>query len=456
MGLRCALTVLSQLPLFEGRPIIFPGLVVIMTSGAGLTLYDLFQNSIVFHHICPYLSIASILKVASTSKAYRHHILQNSVAFRYLDLSTAKGATVNLAPIDRGGILWRNQRVDESTTEEDFYCGPLRGIFSFLGKVNVLSNVQTLVLDGQSAPSEILSDIILGGSFKVKILSVVGSQNLNERKFQQVLRYAVRPGRAEGTPTLKGVYIFGTKSRPALETFLSNSQHDITNSPGAQLGVSLNRRSHEALQASLIAEINPWYCKSGKVLPREGDLSTWANTINACQGVIVFDAVLCRGPKHDPPGTHIGKMGIEWTGPEIASIALRGCEVCHTLPEGPVSSEDAPSELLPLLSPVPKHSPSIKIAQTPPVAPQANARSTQFLMVRCSSCCEGRWCEGCNRFWCESHCYLDKGTRSASQTAAVDVDVVDGQELNLKVHLGLCVEHCLVNELYQASDGMWA
>ena len=427
-----------------------------MTYGSPLTLYDLFQNSIVFHHVCPYISIGSILKVASTSKAYRLHILQNSVTFRYLDLSTAKGAIVDLAPIDRGGTLWRNQRVDESTTEEDFYCGPLRGIFSFLGKVNVLSNVQTLVLDGQSAPSEILSDIILGDSFKIKILSVVGSQNFNERKFQQVLRYAVRPGRAEGTPTLKGVYVFGTRSRPALETFLSNSQNDITNSPGAQLGVSLNRRSHEALQALLIAETNPWYSKSGKVLPREAGLSGWANTINACQGVIAFDAVLCRGPKHDPPVTDTGEMNVEWTGPEVASIALRGCEVCHTLPEGPVSSDDAPSEYLPLLSPVPKHSPSIKVAQTPPVTPQANTRSTQFLMVRCSDCCEGRWCEGCNRFWCENHCYSSKGTASSSQPEAADVGVVNGQEMSLKVHLGLCVEHCLVNELYQASDGMWA
>ncbi|MCJ1333724.1 hypothetical protein MMC10_010424 [Thelotrema lepadinum] len=427
-----------------------------MSSETPLTLYTLLRNSIVFSHICPYLSIASLLKVAATSKVFRILVLQDSAAFRYLDLSTVKGAAVDLAPVDRGGTVWRNQRVDESMTEEDFYSGPLRGIFSFLRKTNVLRTVRTLILDGQSAPSEILSEIILDSSFQVQILSIVRSQNLNERKFQQVLQYAVRPSRAEGTPRLKGVYIFGVRSRPALVTFPGSLQNDVTNSPGAQLGVSLNRRSHEALQASLNAEASPWYRNSGKIIPREGSLSQWAMTIKACQGVIAFDAVLCRGPRHDPPGTHTSDVSIEWAAPEIASIALRGCEVCHTLPEGPMSSEDAPSECLPLLAPVPKHSPSIKVAQRPPMFPHTEVPSGQLLMVRCSACCEGRWCEGCNKFWCENHYYSNEGTCVSSKMENIDVGRVTAQGLNLKVHLGLCVEHCLVKELYPSSDGMWA
>ena len=165
------------------------------------TLLDLLFNSIVLQQTCPYLSISGLLSLASTSRSFRALIFSDSGTFRHLDLSTAKGAQVDLAPIDRGGINWRSQRIDESTTEDDFYGGPLRGIFSYLKRTKVLANVHTLILDGASAPAEILREIICEEPYQVKILSVIGSTNLNERKFQQALRYAVRPTRPTGTKT---------------------------------------------------------------------------------------------------------------------------------------------------------------------------------------------------------------------------------------------------------------
>ena len=411
-----------------------------------LSLWHLFQNSIVFRHVCPYLTIYSILNLGATSKLFRSLVFGgDSGTFRHLDLSTAKGAGVNIDPIDRGGEVWRSQRIDESTTEEDFYCGPLRGIFSFFRRANVLATVQTLILDGQSAPAEVLREIICDEPFRVRILSVIKSKNLNMVKFQQVLRYAVRPSRAEGTPRLKGVYVFGTKGRPSLDITSKESMSSIVDAPGAQLGASLNRRSHRALQYSLDAETNPWYSSAGSILSAEHDLSSWAETIHACQGIIHFDAVLCRGPRHDRPDLHSEVSGSRWIGPKVASIVLEGCQICHTLPERPTSSAAAPSERLPLLSPVPKHSSSIKVAQRPPSPPDISSSGNQLLYARCFYCCHDRWCEGCGKFWCEDHYDLERFGNGTE----------DGPP-KLKVYLGLCVEGCLVEELYQGSDGMWA
>ena len=131
--------------------------------------------------------------------------------------------------------MWRNDRIDESTTHDDFCSGPLRGIFAWFRRVDVLQNVQTLILDGQSAPADILHEIISNQTFRVRILSVIGSQNLHEDKFQQVLKYAVRPNRPKGMPVLKGVYIFGSRARPTLENYEMSPTSSITGSLGDQL-----------------------------------------------------------------------------------------------------------------------------------------------------------------------------------------------------------------------------
>ena len=176
-------------------------------------LLSLLSNTIVLLHITPYLPISALLRLARASKSFQSLLFSTtSSVFRHLDLSTAKGISFepNTLPIDRGGESWRAERMDEALTEEDFYGGPLRGVLSFLRRKTVLQGVQTLILDGVSAPAEILHEVICNIQYRVKILSLIGSKNLNERKLVGTLKYAVRPTRPAGTPSLKGLYIFGT------------------------------------------------------------------------------------------------------------------------------------------------------------------------------------------------------------------------------------------------------
>ena len=181
------------------------------TNISHLGLADLLSNSLVLRQTAPYLPVASIFALAATSKSLHHLVHESPDVFRYLDLSTVKSAIVPYAPLDSGGVSWRAERMDESLTEDEFYSGPIRGIFSKLQRRNVLRSVQTLVLDGLSVPADLVRDIIAEDTFNVRILSIRECKHLNERKLQQVLRYAVRPSRPAGTPKIKGIYFFGQR-----------------------------------------------------------------------------------------------------------------------------------------------------------------------------------------------------------------------------------------------------
>jgi hypothetical protein len=371
-------------------------------------------NPLIARHTLPYLTISALLRLAATSKSFRDLIYHDGTIFKYLDLSTAKGAVVDFEPIDRGGINWRSQRMDEGVTEEDFYCGPLRGIFASLRRCSLLQHVQTLVLDGQAAPAEVLHEVISEDKYNVRILSVIGSTHLNEAKFRKTLQYAVRPTRPEGTPRLQGVYIFGAESplldRPRRGSWPSNQPLETTS-----LGNSWNRRSRDALTASLEQNCDSWYAGPGRVLPktwgkRSKDLDEWAYILKACEGIIAFDAVLCQGPKHflvtkDADGDIVCQ---DYLHASIASIAVDGCEKCGKMPEGPVYPRDAPSSRLPLLSPPPRHTTSIARAQQPLIGERRELDIP--LYARCTNCLVPRCCESCFTFWCED-CYDDDALR---------------------------------------------
>ena len=135
-------------------------------------------------------------------------------------------------------------------------------------------------------------------------MSIREVKNLNERKLQQVLMYAARPSRPEGTPKLKGLYYFGPKDSArivssGLETGPDLSNTGVTSSIGAQLGAQWNHRSQQALISSLTFEGASWYRASGKLISKPLG-SDWAGPMQACRGIIAFDAVQCRGPRHDP------------------------------------------------------------------------------------------------------------------------------------------------------------
>lgn len=255
------------------------------------------------------------------------------------------------------------------TVRDSFYSGPLRGIFATLQRRNLLSCVQTLVLDGLSVTADLCNEIIVDPRYNVRVLSVRGVKNLNERRLRGALKYACRPSRPAGTPKLKGLYIFTDPSR-------DDQSQD---------------------------EGDPWYDVKGRVVSR--DVSPeWADTMMDCQGIIIFDAVLCNGPRHfnspisgtlpDPALT--GRPFPQWA---VATVSLGGCEGCGTAPEGPTAFHPSVDRTqLPLLPGAPPLSSSIKAATCP-------ASDSPSYMARCTACLEERHCATCNKWWCEA-CYV--------------------------------------------------
>lgn len=419
-----------------------------------VSLLDLLSNTLILYQTCPYLPVSSLLNLAATARCFKSLVFDTPNVFRYLDLSTTK-YRVSLAPIDAGGELWRNERMDEALTEDEFVTGPLRGIFSFLKGKGVLRDVQTLVLDGLSVTADIVHEIICDNSYNVRILSIRGVKNLNRSKLMQVLKYAVRRGRPSGTPKLKGLYYFGNlevplQSIPSPASGVTNSSVcGVTTSVGAQLGMQWNRRSQQALSTVPRPSPDSWYEASEILISALGTMNAsaveWAETLRLCQDIIAFDAVLCRGPIHETTGR-----------PAIATVALgaTGCQICHSAPEGLARYGGGTTQYdLPLLLPPPFHSSRITDAQR---VSSHNVSTTDIpFLARCESCLSNRWCEGCKKFWCEG-CYENPETGTYTYMQQLETRERKGF-MGIKVHNGLCVEDCLVQEMLVGvgEGGMW-
>lgn len=153
-----------------------------LSESPNSSLLDLLSNTIILYETIPFLPVSTLLDLASTSKDFRSLLLNTPGVFRHADLSTIKSAQFDVAGIDHGGEVWRNVQLDENLTEDEFYSGPLRGILYNLRRSNIISNVQTLVLDGLSVTADLINDILVGSEFQVRILSVRETKNLNERR----------------------------------------------------------------------------------------------------------------------------------------------------------------------------------------------------------------------------------------------------------------------------------
>ncbi|KAM0703128.1 hypothetical protein Q7P35_009066 [Cladosporium inversicolor] len=410
------------------------------------SLLDLISIDLVLRQTAPYLSIPALLSLLATNKSFRTLINTNAEAWRHLDLSKVKSATIDTSPIDAGGISWRAERMDEALTEDDFYSGPLRGILSKLNTKGVLRFVHTLILDGLPVPADLVREIIAEDRFN-------------------------------DSPKLRALYVFGHKDSPPLprstaETANATAQvpRGVLASEGAQIGSEWNSRSSATLNESFPSDDQQrWYDRSGRAPTRT--TSAWADTIQACQNIIAFDALLCRGPRHDITLT----PGKDFLPPAIAGVALgpQGCETCGTCPEGPAVFGRSDETSLPLLAPPPIHSSTVRAAQRP----DTNNGISPPLIARCEDCLRGRWCERCNRWWCEN-CYAEPASRTAdapppstpllpaSLLPQVHVQSVEwagpaasgpvaSQGAPIKVYSKLCVEHCLVGEMMMSADGFW-
>jgi len=427
------------------------------------SLIDLLSNAIVLRQTAPYIPVASLLALSATCRTFRVIITTQKDVWRYLDLT--KTATIDTSPIDVGGVTWRAERMDESLTEDDFYAGPLRGICSHLHQRSILQYVQTLILDGMAVPADLVREIVTEDRYNVRVLSIREAKHLNVSILQQVLRYIVRPTRAASTPKLKALYFFGPKDAARYmigqQQRLEGSQAlGVMASEGAQIGAEWNHRSSDTLSTSLGDEETKWYNATGRALRKPQ--SDWPDTLVACLGQIAFDAVLCRGPRHD-----ITKVqSRDFLQPTIATVALgsAGCEICHTCPEGPAVFGRSTASALPLLGPVPTHASNVRAAQYP--HRRCSDGSMPKLILRCEDCLRGRWCERCNRWWCED-CYEEPVSRVHLRTEMQQVETREDLQRSgwtgtapgqaVKVYSKLCVEHCLVSEMMSGagSNGMW-
>jgi hypothetical protein len=438
------------------------------------SLADLLSNTLILRQTAPHLPVNTLCALAKTSRALRHVIRQSPEAFRYVDLSPIKSAICPIdEPLDSGGNNWRRERMDEALTEDDFYSGPLRSIFSTLERQNILRNVHTLVLDGLSVTAEFVRELMTEERYNVRILSIREVKHLNERKLQQYLRYAVRPSRPAGTPRIKGIYLFGPRESTQTVTSAKRSASPVSrgvmSSQGAQIGAQWNQKSTEALNAALAKTEDKWYQSSGRMMVKRPS-SDWAEILQACEGLITFDAVICRGPRHDPSKAYVRNgpasslaHPASFLRPAIATVALgpSGCEACHSSPEQPAIFGHSPISHFPLLSPVPLHWSSIRAAQTPRTL---DGSRPPPLFARCEDCLKGRWCERCHKWWDED-CYT--GSTVAQRTELQQTELMETLEPNgtsqmtskqtIKVHMGLCTEHCLWDEWIAGAggDGMW-
>ncbi|VBB79728.1 Putative protein of unknown function [Podospora comata] len=418
-------------------------------------LLQLLANSLVLSQTAPYLSCYDVLNLAATSRAFRFLIYHTPQVFRRLDLGNVKTAQFDSDAVDRGGQTWRNVQLDETLTEDDFYSRPLRGIFSNLRRHDILRDVQVLTLDGLSVTAELIHDILIDPAFSVRILSIRNVKNLNERKLQKTLQYACRESRPEGTPRLKGLYVFGSKD-PVPEAAPQESSRSPSPTSPAAVAAAWNTRSQQTLTASLIEDPEAWYSRRGNQFPCRIN-PDWASTLVACDGIIAFDSVLCTSPRHIN-SLAWGKVKLDVLKAagspasaliphfNVATHSLGGCEGCGSAPEGfTVWGEDIyPEERdtegrrsshtsmadigrFPLLPPPPMHSSTLSAAMCPTgqavrhrlsYLRKGNENKARFI-PRCFDCIRDRYCAGCNKWWCET-CYVGAFAGSSSGHAGLN------------------------------------
>jgi hypothetical protein len=446
------------------------------------TLLDLLSNDLILSQTLPCLTLGSINALIRTSHDIHNLLKHNGLTFRLLDLSQSRLAYLppSLAsPIDTGGQSFRSQRMDENLTEDEFYSGPLRGVLSRLARSNVLPNVHVLVLDGlASVTADIVEEICCTERYDIRILSVIGCPNVNQRKLQSLMKYLCRESRPATEPRLKGLYIFGAGSSQDTSGRYSSvgvpMLSGITRVEGATLGSApVSVYSDERRES----DVDLWYAPTGKILA-EGyaQRSSWEEVMQACKGIIAFDAVLCTH-MHEEIAPYLHEASNDYLKqhkpgiPPMASIALgpEGCWGCGKAPKGAPVWEESDAMEFPMLRP-PPFSGRIVDAVRPPKL-RGNQRR---LIASCSWCLANRHCESCHRWWC-GECYDPRG-RSAKlkdleKISAAGLDYLPSQHEmafttgesskkggnGIKVFNNLCVENCLVGEMMfgAGSGGMW-
>lgn len=439
------------------------------------SLLDLISNPIIGDNIYRYLPRSTIFRLARTSKIAKDLVLNTSKVFRYLDLTNCKGAyTPAISRIDHGGYSWRAERMDENLTEDEFLSGPLRHVLNQCSRLKILQDIQVLVLDGlRSVTHDLIFDIVSADTrYKVKLLSIRNCPNINHSQLQRLLTHICRPSRPEGTPRLEGLYLFTDPAFDHCDEAHRDLHVGVTTLDGATLGIVPSEKAQTSRNNA-----NAWYTAAGQVIcVGHDDRTSWEETLQTCEGIIAFDAVLCRAMhNHAAVALHEASKDALNRKPGILPIATvslgqAGCAGCGLLPEDtPVwGKSEFDQTRFPLLAPPPWTGRLVDaLRPTLPVGTQAS------LNVSCKWCLVNRHCDSCQRWWCVE-CYSPKGNDKLKNlenlNASTEEKLIDVGHLSyapnsrqrvansIKVFNGFCVEQCLVGEMMASagSNGMWA
>lgn len=419
-----------------------------MTTSAGptsLSLLDLLSNSLVLHHISPYIGVPGLLSLAITSKSFRSLVLATPQVFHRLDLSPVT-SRLHSAAEEQPRRSYYDEQVSPGSP---FPCVRAHYYFS---SHNLAKNIRTLILDGSYVPFPLLSGFLMDETYHIRLISLRSMTKMDDYMLTQLLRYLIRPSRPSGIPRLKGVYhflpmdeSFKAAARPTASTLPTVSITGVTNSIGAQLAATtLEEPSNEDQALQTVAKTwDPWYGSAGTVLP--GSLiPEWADLVEACEGIIAFDATICRHDRDrygDPR-------------PKLATVRLNGCKSCGSCPEGPASLDLSPESHLPLVPPPPLHAYTVKVAQRPENFPDQHSSPT--FIARCFLCLKNRWCEACNAWWCED-CYTPPSRKAPTEPSTEVPPAASAPNAEIKVYNGLCIANCLRNQLLSTGGegGMW-
>lgn len=406
------------------------------------SLLDLLSNDLILRHTSPYIGIKSLVLLASTSKSYQSLVYNTLNVFQHVNLN---GMVVSMVSTQE--FLIDYQKIN------DLYAQRFSTIFTLLENKDVMQDVRTLILDDNVVPTTIIEDILFHDRYQIRLLSLRSLCRRPAHDIWPILRRLIRPDRPNGALKLRGLYWFGhsdkvqhtydfkeTIERP--ETMIG-----VTASMGAQLGAD-NHSYYDLDNSRKLIRGDP-YSDSPYGTPGISDVLTgswvaseWAETLEACRGLIAFDAVLCRHNRKSVPDPR----------PKIATVRLQGCKICGSCPEGPAYPGVSPVDHRPLLSPPPLHSSKVEVAQRI----DTDGQPYPPLILRCRTCLKDRWCEMCNAWWCES-CYTIPRNRGRTNGNSTSIASASASNQDIKVHGGLCVSKCLVDDLLHrvGEGGMW-
>ncbi|KAL8715150.1 MAG: hypothetical protein Q9220_001107 [cf. Caloplaca sp. 1 TL-2023] len=278
--------------------------------------------------------MASTIALASSSHALRTLLLDiyPGYTFRHLDLSTLAISRVRrqdrIHDCSDARTKWPSHLPELNPRDHalDEIVSPLRQILYTFDGNSWLQYVTTLILDGMKVSANLLREILCDEAFNVRILSLRKIKSPIVKQLRALLLHIVRPSRPADTPKLKGLYYFSRPiSIPTSSTLsvedekASFRQEGVTTIAGSHLGQTMASRSSSIGSPK-------WMDMFGASSGLESQISeAWARVIDACEGIIAFDAVVCRHA-----------FQFQNSPPRVVNIAFdaEGCQSCHVLPEG--------------------------------------------------------------------------------------------------------------------------